>query len=72
MSQSIADIFRKASKAAKVPQLKSHLIEPNCDSSANYHTVTESTVVVQGKDATNWVCNGPGCEVQIDSLEKAK
>ena len=72
MSENIAAIFRKANKAAKELELRSRLIKPDCDSSANYHTVSESTVMVQGKQATTWVCNSPDCKVEIDSVGLAE
>ena len=53
-------------------KVKSRIIKPNCNPSSNYHTVTENTVNVNGKDATNWVCNSTGCEVSISSEKDAE
>ena len=81
----LADIFRRARQAGKAPKPKtktqSRLIKPDCSPYANYHTVNEYTVSVasvqglqgqHGKDAMSWVCNNPGCEVQLNSASEAE
>ena len=75
MAKKLAPIFltpppRPSSVATST--FKTRIIKPICDPSSNYHTVTENTVKVNGKDATNWVCNSAGCEVNISSERDAE
>ena len=73
MDNKLAAIFRRRLPALpKGPQSIKRIIKPDCDQMSNYHTVTENTVEVQGKDAIIWICNIAGCEVKLDSVEDAE
>jgi len=76
MSIDLSDFFRRASQPPKapVPKTGSRLIKPDrsIPRNANYHTVTEYTVSVQGKDAMSWVCNQAGCAVKMNSTHEAE
>ena len=76
MSIDLADFFRRGSQPPKAPEPKTctRLIKPDRSRSrnANYHTVTEYTVSVQGNDAMSWVCNQAGCAVKLNSTREAE
>ena len=51
---------------------KTRTIKQICTPSSNYHTVTENTVNVNGKGATNWECNSAECVVYIFRLKEMR
>ena len=74
MAKKLAPLFltpppRPASIASHVKVL---IIKPICNPSSNYHTVTENSVNVNGKNVTNWVCDSTECEVNISSERDAE